>query len=649
MDILIPDIWLRYYLTTKATPKQLAKYLSLCGPSVEKITGTGINTVYSIEVTTNRVDSASVYGIAREANAILPRFGFLCKLKPLEKPNLNLSPSVHYLRADVDSKLCPRFCAVLIKNVKVGESPKWIKDRLTLSGVRPINNVVDISNFIMLQLGQPVHTFDYDKITGAKMILRASRKREKITTLDDKTFVLNGGDIVIEDGARKLIDLAGIMGGKNSAISESTKNVLLFIQTYNPVNIRKTSMSLAQRTTAAMLFEKGLDPEIVPIALEKGIQLFKKFASGIPERQILDIYPKPPEPNTVTLTHNFINTKIGISIPRPEIIKSLTALGFSAKWQGEKLQVKVPSYRANDITIPEDIVEEVARIYGYHNLPDTLMTGRIPPQVPGINFDFEYHIKTILKGYGGIEVYTYSLVPQNYITGKALRLKNPLGQETEYLRTSLLPSLIAAAKNNLIGNEQFHLFEIANCYLPQIPNLPEERLTLAGISNNSDFRNVKGIVEALLSELNIKVKFEAEDFQNFIPSHRIKLTSGKTTIGQLGVLETDNLIYYEFSIHNLIKNYMGKSYTPIPKYPAQIEDLTIILLPKTKVEEVMGTITSIDKSVTKVELREIYNDAYTFRIWYQDASKTLTNQEVEVLRNKIITNIKTKFGGTIKV
>jgi len=217
-------------LNTKATPGKVAEYLSLCGPSTERVEKYGNDFIYDIEVTTNRIDTASVYGIAREASAILPRFKIAAKLKPIRQTSNEFVfiKNVNYVTAQVNPNLCPRFTAVLIRNVEIGESPDLIKTRLESAGVRAINNIVDISNYVMLELGQPVHTFDYDKIKGAKMILRESKKGEKITTLDSKEFTLPGGDIVIEDGEGRLIDLAGIMGGALSAVDEGTKNILLF-------------------------------------------------------------------------------------------------------------------------------------------------------------------------------------------------------------------------------------------------------------------------------------------------------------------------------------------------------------------------------------------------------------------------------------
>ncbi|MGB6882005.1 MAG: phenylalanine--tRNA ligase beta subunit-related protein, partial [Microgenomates group bacterium] len=379
MDILISDNWLRDFVKTDATAKKIAECLSLSGPSVDKTEKKAKDTIYHIEVTTNRVDSASVYGIAREAAAILPRFNIKARFLPLRvKANQKFTKNVKYLDVKIDHKLCPRFTAILIKNVKTKPSPDYIKKRLMAVGERPINNIVDISNYIMHEIGQPVHTFDYDKIAGAKMILRASKKGEKITTLDGITHELPGGDIVIEDGDGRLIDLAGIMGGKNTAIDRNTKNVLLFVQTYNPVNIRKTYISLGQRTEAAALFEKDLDPELVSLAMRRGIDLFIKLTGGKPKKEVLDIYPKPYKAKALKTTLDFIKDRLGVDLSKQEISKILCSLDFEINWKGKELEVLIPSFRAKDISLPEDIIEEVARIYGYHNLPSTLMTGVIP-------------------------------------------------------------------------------------------------------------------------------------------------------------------------------------------------------------------------------------------------------------------------------
>lgn len=649
MDILVPDNWLKEYLKTKATIKELAEYLSLCGPSVERVSETPYDSVYSIEVTTNRVDSASIYGIAREAKAILPRFGIKASLQPIKLSKLKFAPKVNYLNVKVDQNLCPRFTAVLIRNVKIGESPKWMQDRLYAVGERPINNIVDISNYLMHELGQPMHTFDYDKIKGRKMILRESLKGEHVVTLDGKVHTLPGGDIVIEDASGSLIDLAGIMGGGLSAVDEKTKNVLLFVQTYNPVKIRRTSMKLAHRTAAAVLFEKGLDPELVRVALERGIELFVKLTQGKAEKEILNLYPNPYKARVIKINKEFIQARLGVNLESKQVVSILTSLGFEVKTKGENYEIKVPSYRAGDVEIPEDLVEEVARIYGYHNLPSEIMTGKIPDPLINPPFTFEQKIKYLLKGLGGVEVYTLSLVPKEETSSNSLKLRNPLGKDSEYLRTTLLPSLTKAAQENLGLKEKFHLFEMANIYLPRKNDLPEERMILGGILSDYSYREAKGLVEGMLASLNLKSQEISEDKIYFVPSQRIVFRAAGEIVGEVGILETNNFIYYEFGVEKLRK--LGKwigSYTPIPKYPAQIEDLTFSLPGKTKIGEVLSLINKVESLISKVELKDVYNDAYTFRIWYQHPTKTLTDKEVEETRNKVITAINKNFGGKFK-
>ncbi|MBU0998213.1 phenylalanine--tRNA ligase subunit beta [Patescibacteria group bacterium] len=650
MDILIPNSWLKEFLETNATPKNIARFLSLSGPSVEKISKDGDDSIYHTEITTNRVDAVSVYGFAREASAILPRFGKKAKLLPLKfKSKYNFFDKVDYLDVEVDSKLCTRFTAVLINDVKIKDSPQFIKEKLIKIELRPINNIIDISNYIMHELGQPLHTFDYDKIKGSKMILRESKKGEKITTLDNKTFTLPGGDIVIEDGEKRLIDLCGIMGGKNSMVDKNTKNVLLFVQTYNPVKIRKTSMTLAQKSEASILFEKDLDEELVSTAMKRSIDLFEKITEGKSENLILDIYPNPYKIKSVKTNLSFINKSLGENLNKEDISNSLTPLGFKSKWQKDNLTLEVPSFRAKDIDIPEDIVEEVARIYGYYNLQSKLMKGRLPEKLFNSPFDFENKLKDVLSGFGGVEIYTYSLVPETFIENSALKLKNPLGKDTEYLRNTMLSSIKDAAIKNSGYEEPFHIFEIANIYIPQKQNLPNEKMMLAGIFSKYDFSKAKGTIEALLEKIKKDYSFEIEEKKEFLPNHRLKIMNGKNEIGEFGTLEKNDLIYYEFDIRLLQK--LGnklKGFKNPPKYPAQIEDLTFSFPERTKIGKVIDSIKNLDKQIAKIELIDTFKNSFTFRIWYQNPNKTLTNKDVESIRKKVISNLSSKFGANIK-
>lgn len=650
MDILIPNSWLKKYLDTTVNPNDFAKHMSLCGPSIEKITKTADGDhVYSIEITTNRVDSASVLGIAREAGAILPRFGIKARLKEnnIKKHQFVFSKRVKYLDVQVDSNLCPRFTAVLINNVKVKESPKEIKNLLEKVGVRPINNVVDVSNYIMHELGQPVHTFDYDKITGSKMTLRESHKGEELITLDGKKFKLNGGDIVIEDGSGKLIDLCGIMGGENSMIDQNTKNVLLFVQVYDEHKIRKSSMSLAQRSEAAVLFEKGLDTEQVGPAILEAIKLIEELTGGNSVKEIIDIYPKPYKPKTVNTTLEFLKRIIGVDINQRDIVNYLTPLGFNVTIKGKEVAVAVPSYRAKDIALEEDIAEEIARIYGYHNLPNELMSGSLPSPRTNKVFKYEQDIKQFLVSMGAFEVMNSSLTDKLTAGQNALELKNPLGTDTMFLRTSLMPQLI----NNINQNptvESLHLFELSNVYLKKSNNLPNENLVLSGIIKGISFRESKGMVQGLLNYFSIDYSEQITDDSNFKKGQKINVISGKLTIGSYGNLLKGNF-YYEFPVENLINSKVRVVKFEEPsKFPPQIEDITLVLPEKTYIGEVIENIISTDNHIQNVELTGVYNDAFTFRIRYHSREKTLNDTEVEQIRKLLIGKLKSKYNAVVK-
>lgn len=602
MQILIPDSWLREFIETNATPKQIQEASSLCGPSIERLHKKGNDYIYDIEVTTNRVDMMSVTGIAFECMAILPRFGYKVKMKndPYAKQiNLSTKTKVEYLKVTVDKNLCFRFSAALIKDVKVGESPKIIRDRLELCGLRPLNNVVDISNYLMLEMGQPVHTFDYDKIAGHKMILRESKKGEQLTTLDGKTFKLPGGNIVIEDGSGKLIDLCGIMGGQNSAVDENTKNVLLFVQVYEPTRIRKTSMSLAQRTDAAVLFEKGLAVENVLPTIQKGVEMF-----GETKEKILDILNVSEKISTMKLSTpltEFVNKRLGINLTFTEISQILKSLEFVVK---SELVVEIPWVRKFDVTIPEDLVEEVARIYGYHNLPSRLMAGNLSAPLDDKTFYWESKIKSALSHWGFTETYTYSLVDHD----SGLKLKNPLSSEWVYLRTSLVPSHLKVISENIGRVGELQLFEIANIYLPKKGNLPHEELHLILSSTNLDIPRLKGYVEALAQEIGVHIS-------PAIQTHPNSLTC-------------------EINLEPILaKATSVKTYVPISKYSPIIEDVNVPYAGN--YAGIITKIKNLSPLIKNIKLIDKYENKLTLRLTYHSNSKQLSSSDVSPVREKL--------------
>lgn len=614
MDIKIIHNWLKQYLDTKATPEKIAQCLSLCGPSVERVSKINGDYLYDIEVTTNRVDSASVLGIAREAAAILPQFGISAKLKKVtaKLPANKITKTLIDIKTD--PKLNKRVMAVVLSVDGNKQTPIYIKERLEAAGMRSLNLIIDITNFVMLETGHPCHVFDYDKIDSKKLIFRLSKPGEKITTLDNKEYRLKGGDIVIDDGRKNIIDLPGIMGTKNSVVDKDTKNIIFFIDNNDPLLMRKTSLNLGIRTLAVQLNEKGVDPELAEIAFAKGIEYYQTLAGAKIISKIVDIYDQKPKVQPIKVSLDLINSKLGVELSVKKVKDILESLGFEVKLNKEIFSVTPPTYRANDVQIAEDIVEEVARIYGYFNIPSTLPQGEIPSEASDKLFDFESKIRNILVGFGGVETYTTSLVSKELAGRGAIALKNPLGADTAYMQTSLIPSMVSAARGNSGETEMFHLFQIANIY-KNSESGPKELNMLAGVIANCDYRVAKGMIEGLFEMLNIDSD----------PS-------------QMGKFEQvfKNMFVYEFSMDKLFENYKPyRKFVPIPKYPAQIEDFTLKIPSGKKVGDTIKEIKNSSNLIVKVSLKDIYKDSYTFRIWYQDQHKTLTDGEVEKERKKL--------------
>ncbi len=362
MNILIPHSWLKDYIKTDAKPAEIASALSLHAFSVEKIIETSSGEpVYEIEITPNRGDALSVLGIARELRALLPRLGFKVEWQKLKNKKGNEADKLKLDVQIVDKSLVPRFSALILEDVQIKDSPDFMKQKLEVVGQRALNNIIDITNYLMFDRGQPMHAFDYDKIKGAKMILRQSKKGEKIITLDGMERVLPEGVIVIEDGEGRLIDLCGIMGAQNSEVDAKTKRVLLFVQVYDPVRIRKSSMALGHRTEAALRFEKGIDFDGVILALWEAADLMKQYANAKEASKLIDILNVEYKPKEVLVDYEKINLVAGIEIKKKEIDEILQGLGF--EFSGQK--VKVPSWRYDDIDLPEDLAEEVIRVYVY--------------------------------------------------------------------------------------------------------------------------------------------------------------------------------------------------------------------------------------------------------------------------------------------
>jgi len=618
MNIKITYNWLLDYLDTDATPDQMREYLALCGPSVESVEKVGDDYVFDIEITSNRIDTASVIGVAQEAQAILPMFGKKAKLKLNPLVNLKfdqVKPGSGFdLKVDIKSPdLVSRFTSLIFDQVEIGDSPKFIQDRLKLAGVKVINNVVDISNYLMITLGQPIHMFDYDKIADHHMIVRESKKGEKLVTLDEKEIVLPGGDIVIEDGSGKLIDLCGIMGGLNSAISPKTKRVLLFVQTYNKSKIRKTTMTTGQRTIAATFFEKGLDEERVVATTVNAAQLLEKYCHAKTVSQIKDIYPKKSPEKNLKFNISIFKKIIGVNLDRDVIKKILSNLGFEVNYvRDDLIEVKVPVWRLNDIDIPEDIIEEVARVYGYHNIPSKLQPAVYTEQPKEMEqiFVFQNRIKTFLKHLGLNEVINYSMISKNMIEEADLKIKdhlrlsNSLSEDIEFLRISLLPSLFKNISENKGKKDILKLFEIAKVYLPKKGELPDE-IYKVGIATNTSYFDLKGIIEAIYKELNIGGLERPE------------------------IVERDGSFMTELDFVTLIKNCkLVPTYKPLHPYAIIKLDKTFEIQPHTTYAVVRQKAFR-SKLLQKIEVVTLFENKLTLRFYYSSPDKNITEEEAK--------------------
>lgn len=644
MNIKILDTWLKDYLKTKATARDIAREMSLTSISIERVEPYKDDFVYDIEVTTNRPDLMSVVGLAREAAAVLPQAGVEATFVPpkLEEPNKPTDKTP--LTIINDDKLVHRICAAVME-VTVKKSPPEITERLETSDIRSLNNVIDITNYIMRTIGHPAHVFDYDRLPNHTIRVRESEKGEMITTLDNKTYALLGGDIVADDGEGTIIDLLGVMGLENSVVTDDTKQIVLFIDNIDQHKIRKTSMGLGIRTEAAQMNEKGIDPELAIDALLYGIGLYQKYADAKLIAPIIDIYPKPYKPHIVTVSLSKIQGVLGVPVTLKESVRILEKLGFQVTIKDDLIEAVVPSFRGPDIAIPEDLVEEIARVYGYHNLPSELPTITSSSITPfGTNpYYWELRAKNAFKYWGFTEVYSYPMVSEEMYEGptdEAVKLANPLGEEFVYMRRTLVPSLLKVMQDNK-QTEEFQIFEIANIYEKDGKNLPKETRMLGGLVKNphADFFKIKGLLEQLSQDFGIpKISFKSTG-----SGLETDVLLGRQIIGTIEVLDED-LINFELNFELLVENAsLHKTYKPLAKHPPVVEDISIVVADHIATSDIINEIKKTDPIIQSVSFKDKYENSRTYHIEYQDPTQNLTTAGTAIIHNKIIESLKEKF------
>lgn len=657
MDLKLPDSTLRQYLQTDATPQEIAAALTACGPSVDRLHQKDNDWLYEIEVITNRVDSFSAFGVAREAAAILPFFNHKARL--INDPygiDSALLPDrqAKKLPLDVqilDKSLVKRFSLIILDNLRVSSSPKYIQEQLTLSGVRPINNLVDITNYLTLCFGQPLHVFDYDKILKSKMILRESKKDETITTLDHKTHKLLGGDIVIEDGQGRLIDLCGVMGGLLSEVDENTTRAVIFVQTYNPKKIRRTSLYTQERTLASQIFEKQPDTRLVSSTLIEATNLFIKHAGGRVASDSVDLYYDKPSRVSLSLDLKWLNDHAGFQFTTKVASSILKDLGFVVKTDKNILEVTVPTWRLHDISISEDLVEEITRVYGYFRLESNLPVSAYIDMRPDALLTNEYLTKNLLANLGFTEIINYSLVSKDIFTrsnldlDQAVTLLNPLASEFEYMRPSLIPSLLMDLGHNE-GKvvKSVRIFELSNLYQKTDKPLPLEQSTLCLSTSGLDFRTTKGYLETVLTKLGLQAKFQKiEPFGPFQKGSVASVVIQDQIVGTFGQIKKSVLnsfgistdVYISQINFDLCSKLKGaeKSIIPPSEYPDIIEDVTI--QSSQTIEKIIQNILKTNKLITKVIYLDSLNDKHTFRVLFNNPKGNLTQEEVNQIKTLI--------------
>ncbi|MBO3446187.1 phenylalanine--tRNA ligase subunit beta [Clostridium sp. CCUG 7971] len=635
----------------------------------------GINdALIEFEITSNRPDCRSIMGIAREAAVTLET--------ELKFPEIKVNGSDEEMQFEIDiqTDLCKRYCGKVVKDVKVGPSPYWMQRRLIEAGMRPINNIVDITNYVMLELGQPLHAFDLDDIKYNKMIVKLADEDEKFTTLDGVERVLTS-DMLVIGNQDKTLDLAGIMGGENSEIKNETTSIFLEGASFAKENIRATSKKLGLRTEASSRFEKGIDINLTEMAVNRACQLIEELECGRVLNGMLDYYPKKEEVQKVTVNPQRINKLLGVNVSIDQFLSILESLEFKCNLiSSDKLELEVPSFRL-DIAEDADILEEIARIYGYENIPSADLEGNATAGVKTDKQKFMDNIKNNAISVGLNEILTYSFVSprgvdkinlsQDDSKRDFVKIINPLGEETSVMRTTLIPNMLDVISTNISHKvESVSAFECGNTFTPQ-DGLPVEtkKLCVGMYGKEIDFFNLKGIVEMILNNVGLKdYEIEPEMTNStFHPGRCAKVVYNNTCIGTFGELhpnvdENYNLgqrVYVaEINTDLVFDNCNGtRIYTPLPKYPSTSRDIALIVKDEVFVKQIEDIIKANSGGlVENYKLFDVYKgsqieDGYksiAYSLTYRSSEKTLTDEDVAKVHDKILSELSEKLNANLR-
>jgi len=630
------------------------------------------------EITSNRADCLSVLGIARETAATLG--------SELRKPALDYKASCldnveDIYKVDIKDELCKRYMLKGIKNIKIEPSPQWMQERLIEAELRPINNIVDITNFVMLEIGQPMHAYDARQITTNNIIIERAKNNDKFVTLDEKERNLDETILTIKDGDRT-IGLAGIMGGLNSEIKEDTTSIIFESASFDGVNIRLASKKLALRTDASSKFEKDLDPNMAQIAIDRACHLVEELGAGEIMLGCVDVYPNVIKPHSLEVDANWINKFLGTDISKRDMKMYLDRLELNTDIIGEFLIIQAPTFRS-DINIREDIAEEVARMYGYDNIPttmpecETLKSGKSEKQkledkvvlaltASSLNQSISY-------SFVSPKIFNKILVPETSELRKVVTIRNPLGEDFSIMRTTTIASMMECLSRNYSrSNEEARLFEIGKVYIPNVDTdkLPEERNILTiGMYGNVDYLDLKGVVENVLEILGMKntsFKRESEN-PTYHPGKTANLFVKREFVGTVGEIHPTVSENYEVEPRcyiaelnlDILYKYaeLNNKYKPLPKFPAVTRDIALIVDEEILVQDIEDIIIAQGGNILEsTKLFDVYKGkqiaegkkSVAYAILYRRVDKTLTDDEVNKVHDKILRTLEHKIGAQLR-
>ena len=646
--------------------------------------------IFEIGITPNRPDCLSVLGIAREAAGLMGR--------RLKYPEINIQEeatpveeitSVEILAPDH----CHRYVARVIRGVKVGPSPFWMVDRLASAGIRSINNVVDITNFVMMETNQPLHAFDLDLLEEGRIVVKTAEEGDRFTTLDNVERILTPDTLMICDGKRA-VGIGGVMGGLNSEIHDGTTNVLLESAYFNPVTTRRTSKTLGLSTEASYRFERGADPLGQSMAADRATALIAELAGGQVAAGSIDVHPRPPESVTIDFSPARCNAFLGTDFSPKRMTASLSGIEIKVSGSGEALKVEPPSFRV-DLIREVDIHEEVARLCGYYQVPATIPVTSEEPQPLDPSLLLRNDIRDILEGLGLSECVTYSFQPEKYPDilrlpeddprRRTVRIINPLSEDQALMRTTMAPGLLEVLRRNQSFNvPDVALYEIGAVFFQREgEELPEERLALGGILSGSrselnwhqrveavDFYDLKGVVEDLLEELRLPdVKYAAGKAPSFFdPTISAAVLCSDAYLGSLGrihpaVADAYDLrspaYYFEFDLAVIQQNRLGTPiFSSLPRYPAVERDIALVLDRVVEASRVAEFIQGLgEEHLTNVDIFDVYEGQQVgegrrslgFRLRYRSPERTLTDEEVNVMHDNITGRVLAEFDASLRV